>query len=81
MIHQTMIPSLTLVKAKRLDQYKLLGEKICLCVNSKLNDILPTLNEQLPKFHTPKLVYFLNEFQHNNSGKLDRKKCIELIRK
>lgn len=60
---------------------ELLGEKICLCVNSKLNDILPTLNEQLPKFHTPKLVYFLNEFQYNNSGKLDRKKCIELIRK
>jgi o-succinylbenzoate---CoA ligase len=62
---------------------RVLGQKICMAIDKscgvdkeKLMDIL---NPSLDKFEKPKEIYCLDRFIETPSGKIDRKKSIELI--
>ena len=62
----------------------LLGQKIVLVLEGKKDkslaeEILNKLKSNLSKHHTPKAVYFINEFPRNASMKIDRKKVIKLL--
>jgi O-succinylbenzoic acid--CoA ligase len=59
-----------------------LGEKIILIVENRKKKIsidLEELKSILPKFHNPKLVFYINEFTRTDSGKINRKETLKRI--
>lgn len=62
----------------------LLGQKLVLILQGKSNKILSEkilqkIKSELGKHHTPKFVYYLDEFPRNKSLKIDRKKAIKIL--
>ena len=58
-----------------------LGEKLILIVEGKNNNFdLNYMRLLLPKYHSPKEIYYLREFVRTSSGKINRRKTIEMIR-
>ncbi|MEN8137383.1 MAG: AMP-binding protein [Bacteroidota bacterium] len=57
-----------------------LGEKVILLIEGEKNIIsLKTINGLLPRYHTPKDVYYLKEFSRTESGKIQRRRTVEKI--
>ena len=58
-----------------------LGEKVVLIIEGKENNIdLSSLKLFLPKYHTPKEMYYLSEFVRTDSGKINRRKTMEQVK-
>jgi O-succinylbenzoic acid--CoA ligase len=62
-----------------------LGEKIILIIEGLPfaknfeNELLEHLKKNLPAYHTPKQIFYLSDFVMTQTGKVNRKKCIESI--
>ncbi|MCH4552619.1 AMP-binding protein [Aestuariibaculum lutulentum] len=60
---------------------EVLGEQLILVVESETNDLNSEVFSELDKFETPKAVYALKEFVETSSGKIQRKKTLQSIKK
>ncbi len=62
-----------------------LGEQVILVIEGLPfarnfeNDLLQNLKTNLPAYHTPKRIFYLNDFTMTQTDKVDRKKCMELV--
>ncbi|MBD0835319.1 AMP-binding protein [Aestuariibaculum suncheonense] len=59
----------------------ILGEQLILVVESESNDLNSEVFSDLDKFEKPKAVYMVKEFVETTSGKIQRKKTLEIIKK
>ncbi len=61
---------------------EVLGEQVCLCLEGqKLDfDVLKKVAVKLPRYHSPKQIFYLDELVYTKTGKLDRRESVDRIK-
>lgn len=63
------------------DTDETLGERVILIIEANSNSLKPSVFEGLGAFERPKVIYAVENFVETTSGKVQRKKTMELVKK